>query len=112
MPHDLTRHRRAQRAEGVADQHVEACRRQGVSLGRGLATWAARMMEQERDEARDQLAPREAEVARLTLALRNVRALAVRMQRRGVLDAEHLLRFVAEAGVAESVLRDDATGGE
>lgn len=33
--------RRAQQAEAVADENVEACRRAGVSLGRGLANYAA-----------------------------------------------------------------------
>lgn len=39
--------RRAQQAESAAAQTVEDCRRQGVSLGRGLALWAAERAEAE-----------------------------------------------------------------
>src|SRR5215475_13564543 len=38
--------RRAQMAEGVADENVEKCRRAGISLGRGLANYAATRSEE------------------------------------------------------------------
>jgi hypothetical protein len=50
------------------------------------------------------------------LALRNVMRLAMQRKRRGfkVGDADHLLRFCADAGVVPSVLRapPETTGGE
>ena len=39
--------RRCTDAEGAARDNVEQCRRQGVSLGRGLANWAACEYERE-----------------------------------------------------------------
>lgn len=45
------------------------------------------------------------EVERAHRALRNVLALAMRMKHRGVLEADHLLRFCKEAGVEPSILR-------
>lgn len=52
---------------------------------------------------------------RALLALRNVRALAVRMRRRDDAAAEtakHLLRYCADAGVKARILRTDDTGGQ
>ena len=59
--------RRAQQAEAVADENVEACRRAGQSFGRGLANYSA-THEKERAEAA------EAEVARLREVVRVVAA--------------------------------------
>jgi hypothetical protein len=55
--------RRCQQAEAAARENVEACRRSGVSLGRGLGHFAAAMFERERDEARAALAERDRQLA-------------------------------------------------
>jgi hypothetical protein len=43
---------------------------------------------------------------RLTLALRNVRALAKRLHRTDPESAAHLLRFCDEAGVKDNIMRE------
>jgi hypothetical protein len=43
---------------------------------------------------------------RLTLALRNVRALAKRLHRTDPENAAHLLRFCDEAGVKDNIMRE------
>lgn len=47
--------RRCTDAEGVARDNVEQCRRQGVSLGRGLANWAASEWEREAERLQAEL---------------------------------------------------------
>lgn len=63
--------RRAQAAEAVADQNVEACKRAGASFGRGLANYAAA-----RNEERALAA--EAALADTREALRHTRDVAKR----------------------------------
>jgi len=67
-------------------------------------------MKHQRDHERRERAKiviaKDAEIKRLRQSLRSVRMLAARMQRSGVEDAEHLIRFCAEAGVVANVLRD------
>lgn len=54
----------------------------------------------------------EDEVKKKRQALRNVLMLAQRMSRRGVEDADHLIRFCAEGGVEPSVLRGEVDDDE
>lgn len=48
-------HRRLQLAESAAQVTVDQCKRQGISLARGLAGWAYTKASAERDEARAEL---------------------------------------------------------
>jgi len=71
---------------------------------------AAERLAEEVVELESALAQERARAKAMHLALRNVRALAVRIAKRGVHeadDAHHLLRFCADAGVVETVLRAD-----
>lgn len=45
-------------------------------------------------------------IAQLTLALRNVRQLALRLKKKETTYADHLIRFCAEVGVTGNILRD------
>ena len=57
--------RRCQAAESAARQNVEDCRRAGVPLGRVLAAFSCRRLEEERDDARAELAVAQARIREL-----------------------------------------------
>lgn len=47
----------------------------------------------------------ENEVRQMETALRNVLSLASRMKRRGIADADHMIRFCAEVGIVPRITR-------